>query len=57
MGVEHVHCPEISPGRLVQERVVPQQDRPVGWYRDATAPTGHRYWDGARWLLEPDGCA
>jgi hypothetical protein len=52
MGVEHVHCSQIHPGRATNERVVPQQDRPVGWYRDAAQPTGHRYWDGQQWLVE-----
>lgn len=28
---------------------MPQQDRPVGWYRDADEPSGHRYWDGESW--------
>jgi hypothetical protein len=28
---------------------VPQQDRPVGWYRDSEEPSGHRYWDGEQW--------
>jgi hypothetical protein len=34
---------------------VPVQDRPVGWYRDASQPTGHRYWDGRQWLTTPSG--
>jgi hypothetical protein len=37
------------------QRFVPQQDRPIGWYRDPAQPSGHRYWDGKAWLPAADG--
>ncbi len=24
-------------------------ERPPGWYRDPEHPSGHRFWDGAKW--------
>jgi hypothetical protein len=46
---------ETEPARSRQTEacLVPTQDRPVGWYRDDTQPSGHRFWDGRQWLVGP----
>lgn len=49
MGVDHVYSTDSCTAATAPGCVVPQQDRPVGWYRDADEPSGHRYWDGESW--------